>query len=157
MNRQTRRDFFTSSVAGVAGLVLTGALPKEEYVPGCCPLIPFNQLKKYDPKTDKTYVVLDNESEYECIYVDTDETCVRFMSFDKGYISDDFYCPIMEKELITLETFDKNISKESIYKYLVINNKGEYGFLGSDSVCWNFRPSNNMPLYAKVENLRKIV
>lgn len=129
----TRRDFFANSVAGMA-LLLTGALP-QEYVPGCYPLKPFNQ----HVPLNKTYVVLDNGSKYEKVCVDTDKNHVWFRTtIEDNDVVHSFTCGIKGKDLSRIYNFDQDTS-DSDHKYILVNNKGEYGLLCSTNKCWDFR------------------
>lgn len=142
----TRRDFFASGVAGVA-VLLTGSLPKE-WVPGCCPLKQFDQLDKtwsdgdYFPGWDKVdYVILEDGTKYTVVRVDSDRGNIRFASrWKDGTVDENCSCIVRGRDLNMLDEFEERVKKTTDkYRYLIVNNKNEYGFLATQRPCWNFR------------------
>lgn len=145
-----RRNFFTKCVAGGA-VLLTGSLP-QEWVPGCCAVepqiikhIPFAKLKMHIPPKynwDKVAYVQISNSQYKVIRIDGRfYHCDSFsegkpVTFKCGCIMSDF------NEIYDLEERTLKIEKErgtTLFRYVVVNEKGKYGMLTNRNICFNFK------------------
>lgn len=165
MDRQTRRNFFTCVAGAVVGAVGSAGLLAEEWVPGCCPVKPFkSRLVRdcdlhmdgcqpiplvWDEKTNEWVIAHSVENiyigkyKYKIVRVNSDDHSVNYTYLD----ADGFqtgWCPMAGRELKMLVKFESSVqcnSDDMEYhnRYILINNKNEYGFLSSDKPCWNFR------------------